>query len=181
MTRGAPAATGQRFRFRADLSTAFPGREVSALRRVVREQPGPVAAERRARLLASLVPGSVAVLATAPEVARNSDCDYLYRYDSSFYYLTGFTEPHATLVITAEGEVTLFCQPKDLEREIWDGIRLGPDAAPAALGVSRAMSSADRVKSNMSRFCFMRSGFTDLGIIMHTDIYRARTGVRCGR
>lgn len=45
----------------------------------------------------------------------------------------------------------------------------------------RAMSSADRVKSNMSRFCFMRSGFTDLGIIMHTDIYRARTGVRCGR
>ena len=63
----------------------------------------------------------------------------------------------------------------------------GSSCEPSKKGLSvssvfiRAMSSADRVKSNMSRFCFMRSGFTDLGIIMHTDIYRARTGVRCGR
>ena len=42
------------------------------------------------------------------------------------------TEPNAWLVITAEGHTTLFCQPKDLERESWDGIRLGPDAAPMA-------------------------------------------------
>lgn len=55
----------------------------------------------------------------------------------------------------------------------------GSSCEPSKKGLSvssvfiRAMSSADRVKSNMSRFCFMRSGFTDLGIIMHTDIYRA--------
>jgi Xaa-Pro aminopeptidase len=34
----------------------------------------------------------------------------------------------------------LFCQPKDMEREIWDGYRLGPQAAPAALGVDEAYS-----------------------------------------
>jgi Xaa-Pro aminopeptidase len=92
---------------------------------------------------AQLGAGGIAIVPTAPERQRNRDSDFLYRHDSYFYYLTGFTEPHATLVITAEGEATLFCQPKDLEREIWDGIRLGPDAAPAALGVSKAFSSAE--------------------------------------
>ena len=100
-------------------------------------------AQRRARVAAQLGAGGIAIVPTAPERQRNRDSDFLYRHDSYFYYLTGFTEPHATLVITAEGEATLFCQPKDLEREIWDGIRLGPDAAPAALGVSKAFSSAE--------------------------------------
>ncbi|WP_396432911.1 aminopeptidase P N-terminal domain-containing protein [Limnohabitans sp.] len=99
----------------------------------------PLYAERRARLAAQLGAGAIAIIPTAPERARNRDSDYLYRHDSYFYYLTGFTEPHASLVITAEGESTLFCQAKDLEREIWDGIRLGPAAAPAALGVNRAL------------------------------------------
>ena len=103
----------------------------------------PLYADRRARLAAQLGAGGIAIIPTAPERPRNRDSDYLYRHDSYFYYLTGFTEPHATLVITAEGEAALFCQPKDLEREIWDGIRLGPDAAPDALGVSRALSSAE--------------------------------------
>jgi len=103
----------------------------------------PLYAQRRARLAAQLGAGGIAIIPTAPERPRNRDSDYLYRHDSYFYYLTGFTEPHATLVITADGESTLFCQPKDMEREVWDGIRLGPDAAPAALGVSRAMSSVE--------------------------------------
>jgi hypothetical protein len=51
--------------------------------------------------------GGIAIIPTAPERQRNRDSDYLYRHDSYFYYLTGFTEPHATLVITAEGECTL--------------------------------------------------------------------------
>ena len=96
-------------------------------------------AERRARLAAQLGPGGIAIVPTAPQRMRNRDSDYLYRHDSYFHYLTGFTEPNAWLVLTAEGEATLFCQPKDLEREIWDGIRLGPEAAPATLGVQRAL------------------------------------------
>ncbi|MEZ7847518.1 MAG: aminopeptidase P N-terminal domain-containing protein [Polaromonas sp.] len=84
--------------------------------------------------------GGIALLPTAPEVARNRDSDFPYRHDSYFYYLTGFSEPGAWLTIDASGKSTLFCRPKDLEREIWDGIRLGPKAAPAALGVTQAFS-----------------------------------------
>ncbi|MGV0958911.1 MAG: aminopeptidase P N-terminal domain-containing protein [Limnohabitans sp.] len=105
--------------------------------------PANLYAQRRARVAAQLGAGGIAIVPTAPERQRNRDSDFLYRHDSYFYYLTGFTEPNATLVITADGEATLFCQPKDLEREIWDGIRLGPDAAPATLGVSKAFSSAE--------------------------------------
>ena len=99
-----------------------------------------VHAERRARLAAQLGAGAVAIIPTAPARPRNRDSDYLYRHDSYFFYLTGFTEPHAWLVITGDGRSTLLCQPKDLEREIWDGIRLGPENAPASLGVDEAHS-----------------------------------------
>ncbi len=100
-------------------------------------------AERRARVAAQLGDGGIAIIPTAPERQRNRDSDFLYRHDSYFYYLSGFTEPNAWLVITAEGHTTLFCQPKDLEREIWDGIRLGPQAAPETLGVDEAFSVAE--------------------------------------
>ena len=113
-------------------------------------------AQRRARVAAQLGAGGLAIIPTAPEQQRNRDSDFLYRHDSYFYYLTGFTEPNATLVITAEGESTLFCQPKDLEREIWEGIRLGPEAAPAALAVNKAFSSAE-LASQMPKLLENRS------------------------
>ena len=84
--------------------------------------------------------GGIALLPTAPEAPRNRDSDYPYRHDSYFYYLTGFTEPGSWLTIDSAGKTTLFCRPKDLEREIWDGIRLGPKAAVAQLGVDEAFS-----------------------------------------
>ncbi|WP_309897982.1 aminopeptidase P N-terminal domain-containing protein [Variovorax soli] len=97
-------------------------------------------APRRSELSSYLGPDAVAIIPTAPERPRNRDTDFLFRHDSYFYYLTGFTEPNAWLVLTSEGRTTLFCAPKDREREIWDGYRLGPDAAPAALGVDEAFS-----------------------------------------
>ena len=100
-------------------------------------------ASRRAALAAQLGAGGVALIPTSPERVRNRDADFPYRHDSYFFYLTGFTEPNAWLVIEASGRSTVFCQPKDLEREIWDGIRLGPQAAPAALGVNQAFSVAE--------------------------------------
>ncbi|QJC58174.1 Xaa-Pro aminopeptidase [Polaromonas vacuolata] len=82
--------------------------------------------------------GGVALLPTAPEHPRNRDSDFPYRHDSYFYYLTGFSEPDSWLVIEASGKSTLFCRPKDTEREIWDGLRLGPDSAPAGLALDQA-------------------------------------------
>ncbi|MBS0428522.1 MAG: aminopeptidase P N-terminal domain-containing protein [Proteobacteria bacterium] len=99
-------------------------------------------AQRRARLAAQLGPDGIAIVPTAPEQPRNRDTDFLYRHDSYFYYLTGFTEPNAWLVLAGDGRTTLFCAPKDLEREIWDGYRLGPEAAPGVLGVDEAFSVA---------------------------------------
>jgi Xaa-Pro aminopeptidase len=100
-------------------------------------------AARRARLAAQMQPGAVAVLLTAPEVLRNGDSDYPYRHDSHFYYLTGFGEPESALVlVAAQGDqparAILFCREKNVEREIWDGYRHGPDAAKTACGVDEA-------------------------------------------
>ncbi len=96
--------------------------------------------ERRARVAAQIGAQGIALLPTAPEQPRNRDADFPYRYDSYFHYLCGFAEPGAWLAITGAGKTILFCQPKDMEREIWDGYRLGPQAAPAALGVDEAYS-----------------------------------------
>ncbi|MFZ9298634.1 MAG: aminopeptidase P N-terminal domain-containing protein [Hylemonella sp.] len=95
-------------------------------------------AQRRARLAAQLGPDALAIVPTATERQRNRDSEFLFRFDSYFHYLSGFGEPNAWLLVDSEGHSTLFCNPKDLEREIWDGIRLGPQAAPATLGVDAA-------------------------------------------
>ena len=99
---------------------------------------------RRDRLAQALraAGGGVALIATAPERQRNSDNLHPYRYDSSFHYLTGFGEPGAWLVVQASGATALLCRPSDPEHEIWDGKRLGVDAAPAELGVDQAFDAA---------------------------------------
>src|SRR5688572_2521677 len=95
-------------------------------------------AARRAALIAQMqsMGGGIAIIPTAPEVKRNSDSDYPYRHDSYFYYLSGFAEPESVIVLVA-GKTTqsiLFCREKNLEREIWDGFRYGPEAAREAFG-----------------------------------------------
>jgi len=96
-------------------------------------------AGRRARLLAQMQCG-IAVVPTAPERLRNRDSAYLYRFDSYFYYLCGFHEPEAVLVLIAgeKPQSLLFCREKNLERETWDGFRFGPQAAQEAFGVDAA-------------------------------------------
>ncbi len=94
--------------------------------------------------------GGIAIISTAPELTRNRDSEFPYRHDSDFFYLTGFEEPGATLVMKVgkdgnnfQLQSHLFCRPKDPEREIWDGIRLGPEAAPEALGIEFAHSNQE--------------------------------------
>jgi len=99
-----------------------------------------VARRRRIAEAIRAAGGGVAIVPTAPERQRNSDNDHPYRHGSDFHYLTGFAEPGAWLLIAADGRSTLACRPKDIERELWDGIRLGPDAAPAILGVDDAVA-----------------------------------------
>jgi Xaa-Pro aminopeptidase len=99
--------------------------------------------ERRARLI-KLMGSGVAIIPTAPEVLRNADTHYDYRHDSNFYYLSGFAEPEAVLVMVAgQSDVSppktiLFCREKNPEREIWDGHRYGPEAAREQFGFDEA-------------------------------------------
>jgi Xaa-Pro aminopeptidase len=97
---------------------------------------------RRERLARSMERG-VAVVSTAPERLRNRDAHFPFRFDSYFHYLTGFPEPEAVVVVIAAqagARSLLFCRDKDLEREIWDGFRHGPDAAREAFGFDEAHS-----------------------------------------
>ncbi len=148
--------------------------------------PPSLYAERRARLAAQLGPGGVAIVPTAPERQRNRDSDFPYRHDSYFYYLTGFTEPHAWLVLTADGQSTLFCQPKDLEREIWDGYRLGPDAAVAALGMDTALPVGEldarlpRLLENRERVWFPFATHDGLAARVEGWLAKVRERVRYG-
>ena len=103
--------------------------------------PAPYQA-RRARLAQALraAGGGVAIVPTAPERQRNGDSDHPYRFDSDFHYLTGFAEPDSWLILTVDGRSVLFCREKEVEREIWDGYRLGPRDAPGRLGVDEAFA-----------------------------------------
>ncbi|MDR5819193.1 aminopeptidase P N-terminal domain-containing protein [Caballeronia sp. LZ043] len=104
---------------------------------------------RRERVLAALRAqgGGVAILPTAPEVMRNRDTDYPFRHDSYFYYLTGFNEPEAVLVLDADAQdgepaSILFCREKNAERETWEGFRFGPEGALDAFGLDAALPVA---------------------------------------
>jgi Xaa-Pro aminopeptidase len=100
---------------------------------------------RRRQRLAREMGAGVALLANAPERTRNRDAHYPYRFDSYFYYLTGFREPEAVLVVFggAAPKSVLFCRDKDPEREIWDGYRYGPDGARERFGFDEAYSIAE--------------------------------------
>lgn len=98
--------------------------------------------QRRTKLAQDMGAG-IAIMPTAAEALRNRDSHYPYRFDSYFYYLTGFKEPESVLVLIA-GEAAaksiLFCRDKDMEREIWDGFRYGPAAAATEFGFDEAYS-----------------------------------------
>jgi Xaa-Pro aminopeptidase len=103
-------------------------------------------AKRRQQLMRMIGRQAIAIIPAAPERFRNSDAHYRYRQDSDFHYLTGFAEHEAVLALVpgrAPGEVILFCRERDPERERWDGVRLGTEAAVTALAVDDAFPISD--------------------------------------
>jgi len=103
-------------------------------------------ARRRKQLMAQMESNSIAIVPAAPERVRSRDTEYLYRQDSDFYYLSGFVEPEAVLVLIPgreHGEYVMFCREKDREREIWDGYRQGPEGVCKNLGADDAFPIDD--------------------------------------
>ena len=99
--------------------------------------------QHRETLLNNMANNSVAIIPAAKLQVRNRDAEFAFRQDSDFFYLTGFVEDNACLVLFKNDECResiLFCQPKIKEMEIWNGIRLGPDAAIKTLNVHKTFA-----------------------------------------
>lgn len=96
---------------------------------------------RRKKVFAQMQDNSAFIIFTETEKRRNNDCNYHFRPDSYFWYLTGFAEPESALLLikrNGEYESTIFLRKKDREKEIWTGRRLGVEAAPETLKVDAA-------------------------------------------
>lgn len=99
---------------------------------------------RRSHLAQLLPADSIAIIPAATEQLRNGDAHYRFRQDSNFYYLTGFEEPEAVLMISSgkNFQSILFNRPRNPEQEIWTGTRLGQEGAVSVLGMNAAYSIA---------------------------------------
>lgn len=97
--------------------------------------------ERIKQFFVQMGNNSMAIFPAASEQKRNSDCEYPFRQDSSFHYLTGFSEPDACLLLVKKSDrqqTILFNRKKDQRAEIWHGYRLGQSAAVSELGFDSA-------------------------------------------
>jgi Xaa-Pro aminopeptidase len=118
--------------------------------------PDPAAFKaRREKFMAQLPPKSVAILRSAPMRTMTNDVEYVYRQDNDFFYLTGILEDDVTAVLRPDApdgkKYVLFLRPRDLRREAWAGVRVGPDEAVAAYGADAAFPLSD-FEDKLARF-----------------------------
>ncbi|NKF22402.1 Xaa-Pro aminopeptidase [Solimonas marina] len=104
-------------------------------------------ARRRTQLMKRIGRDGVAIIPGAREVVRARDTHYKFRQDSDFKYLSGFVEPDAILVIApgrkSDGDVAefvLFVRERNVELEIWNGRRAGPEGAVNDYGADEAFT-----------------------------------------
>ena len=102
--------------------------------------------KRRRNLMRQMGEASIAIIPGAHEVVRSRDTHYPFRQNSNLSYLTGFPEPESLAVLIPgreQGEFVLFCRDKDRSREIWDGIREGPEGAQQNYAADDAFPISD--------------------------------------
>jgi Xaa-Pro aminopeptidase len=128
--------------------------------------PDPAAFKaRREKFMAQLPPKSIAILRSAPMRTMTNDVEYPYRQDNDFYYLTGIAEDDVTAVLRPDASdgkrYVLFLRPRDLRREAWAGLRVGPDEAVAAYGADAAfaLKDFDAKMADFDRNTYKMSGY----------------------
>lgn len=145
--------------------------------------------KRRLRLLNMLEPDSIAILPAAPERTRSRDVEHPYRPDSDFYYLTGFAEPEAIVVLIPgrrQGQFVLFCRERDPLMETWNGRRAGLDGAVAHYGADDAFPIGDvddilpGLMENKERVYYSMGNHPDLDQRMIEWLNRVRRKARAG-
>ena len=101
---------------------------------------------RRKHLMAAMEPDSIAIVPAAREQLRNRDVEFPFRQDSDFYYLSGFAEPDAVLVLLPgrkQAQYVMFCRERDKKMELWNGYRAGPEGVCADYGADDAFPIGD--------------------------------------
>jgi Xaa-Pro aminopeptidase len=114
--------------------------------------------ERREIIRAKMPANAVTVVFANPVRNRANDVDYIFHQDPNFYYLTGYREPNAVLVLFSENQTNekgdsyneiLYVQKRDKRAEQWNGKRLGIEGATAELGFKTAMNAEDFVNTKV--------------------------------
>lgn len=124
--------------------------------------------DRREKLREKLPKKSVAVFFANPIRNRSNDVDFVYHQDPNFYYLTGYKEPHALVLIFKEEQTVgnknfnevIFVQEKNEFSEMWKGKRLGVKGAQDDLGFRVAFTGNDFNSFNMDFSKFDKILFT---------------------
>jgi Xaa-Pro aminopeptidase len=126
-------------------------------------------ARRRQALMNALGPKGYAVFHAAPVIMRTESAEYPYRQTNNLLYLSGFPEPHATLVLTGDHSI-LFCQDRDPDKEIWTGRIIGQERARTDFGFSETYSN----KEMDSLLKKITEGKTDQTAEMQTLLHEMR-------
>ncbi len=118
--------------------------------------------ERRELVREKMPENSVAVFFANPVRNRANDVDFIYHQDPNFYYLTGYKEPHAVLLIFKEEQEgpagsydeIIFIQPRNAMAEMWTGRRLGVDGVKEKLAFNQVFNNTEFEDYNIdfSRF-----------------------------
>ena len=145
--------------------------------------------ERRQKLMAHMEPNSIAILPAAPIAKRNRDVEFTYRQDSDFFYLSGFAEPEAVLVLIPgreQGEYIIFCRDRDPTMELWNGYRAGPAGACNEYSANDAFPIDDiddilpGLLENRDRLYYSLGKFPEFDAQLMTWINSVRDKVRTG-
>ena len=127
---------------------------------------------RREALREKMPANSVAVFFANPVRNRANDVDYVYHQDPDFYYLTGYKEPHAVLVLFSEKQTgkngkkydeILYVQEKNPRAEMWTGYRLGVEGAKNKLGFDVALNGKEFLNTDIV--------FADFETVLHQPFF----------
>ncbi|NNM59995.1 MAG: Xaa-Pro aminopeptidase [Legionellales bacterium] len=146
-------------------------------------------AARRQRVLQYIGQDGIVFIPSASEVRRAGDTTYYFRQDSNFYYLTGFNEPDAVLVLAPghpEGEFILFNRPRDPLMETWHGFRIGQEGASSVVGADCAYAidtfydHLPDLLTNRKRVCYPVGRDTAIDELLMESVNTLRSKVRSG-
>lgn len=144
--------------------------------------------QRRNKFIQQMPENSIALFTAAKEVTRSNDTEYPFCQDKNFYYLTGFNEPDAILVLikAACEQSILFCRDKDPQAEIWHGRRVGAVKAQQEYGFTQCFTLAEldyqlpELIANKTYLLYCQTTNTDFAQQVHTWLNKVKQQIKKG-